>query len=136
MSLSIQGRLRNYSSQSAAECCSVLQCVAVLCSVLQCVAEFCSALQCVAVRSDVCATHCNTLQHTATHCNTLQHTDVMCCSEVDVQQIYIDCMSTRHLIRCSTTQNIHCTCNIHELHIHCTTIQDNTSAIQPLRCKP
>jgi len=34
---------------SHAECCSVLQCVAVCCSVLQCAAAFCGMLQCVAV---------------------------------------------------------------------------------------
>ena len=32
-----------------AECCSVLQCVAVYCSVVHCVAVCCSVLQCVAV---------------------------------------------------------------------------------------
>ena len=35
--------------QSGAVCCSVLQCVAVCCSVLQCVAVCCSVLQCVAL---------------------------------------------------------------------------------------
>ena len=41
--------LKKRNGRIDAECCKVLQCVAVRCSVLQCVAECCSVLQCVAV---------------------------------------------------------------------------------------
>ena len=42
------------------------------------------------------------------------------------------CMSTRNLIRCNTTQNIHCTCTKQALHIHFSTLQHNTPAIHLL----
>jgi len=56
--------------QCVAECCSVLQSVAVCCRVLQCVAECCSVLQRVAVCCRVC---CRVLQCVAECCR-------VCCS--------------------------------------------------------
>jgi len=57
-------------AQSVAECCSVLQCVAVFCSgcsVLQCVAVCCSELQCGAV---CCSGSLTTVIVRAAFCNT------------------------------------------------------------------
>jgi len=62
-----------------AECCSVLQCVAVCCRVLQSVAECCSVLQCLAVS-------CSVLQCLAVSCNVLQGDAVCaeCCHFLEV----------------------------------------------------
>jgi len=80
-----------------AECCSVLQCVAVcwlwhhdrvsrsICNTLQQMLRLTLSW----CHSQHTATHCNTLQHTATHCNTLQHTATHCNTLSYLYHVYL-----------------------------------------------
>jgi len=70
------------SSQHAAECCSVLQCVTVCCSVLQCVAACCSVLQCVGtvLQSLKFLSTCCRVLHCVAVCYSVLQCVAVCCS--------------------------------------------------------